>query len=336
MPRTGANGWPHAIIGYNNDNTLIERSSVHDNHGEGIGPFLSCSHWYMRDNVVYDNWSLNIYFDTQMGSCVAERNLCYNTGAYYTGSDWRNLPVHIGIHNENADLGWNWTDPDGGVVDSIVVKNNICVGQGQSFRSFPYANGPSSYRHVVVANNTFASDPVEAGTQAMRVRKGDNFRIVNNIIAQGSVLLEDGVGAGIAFESNLVTSGTVTVSGSGVSHSGTIVASAGFAGGAPYAPASFRLATGSEAVGAGAAVAEVDDDFYSAARSGAMDLGALIYGATVVGAQPSAPRAACARRPLLLVAAGGRGHVGVAHSLSGRLLTEQSGNTRAQAVVIVQ
>lgn len=275
-PRTGDRTWPHAIIGYDADNVTIENCLVHDNHGEGIGPFLSCSHWYMRNNTVYDNWSLNIYFDTQDGYSVAENNVCYNTGKYGDGSDSRNLPVHIGIHNENADLGWNWADADGGVVDSIVVVNNLCLGKGQSFRSFPYDGGPSTYRDIVVANNTFASENGGENTHwNVRVRKGDGFRVVNNIVSAGKVLLEDGAGDGIVFESNLVASGTVTTYGSGITKNGTITERAGFVDGTGYDPAGYALVAGSAALGAGLTVAEAATDFYGEGRDEPYDLGAI-------------------------------------------------------------
>lgn len=274
-PRTGARNWPHAVIGYNCDNVLIEKSAIHDNHGEGIGPFLSCNRWYMRDNVLHDNWSLNIYFDTQLGNSVAERNLCYNTGKYYSGDDWRNVPVHIGIHNENNDLGYNWPDPDNGAVDSIVVKNNICLGKGVSFRCFPYANGPSTYTNIVVAHNTFASDDVHGGGTSMRVGAGNDFRIVNNIISTGGVLLENGIGDGISFENNLVAGGTVTINGGSIAQSGTVVAPAGFVGGDALTAESYRLLPASAAAGAGVAVSEVTHDFYGATVSSPPDLGAI-------------------------------------------------------------
>jgi len=105
IPRRNNVVWPHAINGENGDNIKILNSRIHNNHGEGWS-LSGSSNWEISKNIVYDNWSVNIYVDTDEGN-ILDGNFVYNTGKYT--SQARDYSDGIRIANEQADL--NGGDP---------------------------------------------------------------------------------------------------------------------------------------------------------------------------------------------------------------------------------
>jgi len=65
----------HAINGENGDNIKILNSRIHNNHGEGVGPYLGPATGKLA-KMSYDNWSVNIYVDTDEGNILVDGNLC--------------------------------------------------------------------------------------------------------------------------------------------------------------------------------------------------------------------------------------------------------------------
>ena len=68
FPRNQKGIWPHAIIGYNTSDVTVSGNRIHNNNGEGVGPYIGSDRWQILNNVVYDNWSANVYIDTLLVS----------------------------------------------------------------------------------------------------------------------------------------------------------------------------------------------------------------------------------------------------------------------------
>jgi parallel beta-helix repeat protein len=69
LSRKRSSGWPIGIAISVSDGSVVRSNRVYENHGEGIG-VLSSSHVQVHDNIVYDNYSVNVYLDNAPNSKV--------------------------------------------------------------------------------------------------------------------------------------------------------------------------------------------------------------------------------------------------------------------------
>ncbi|MBT9246029.1 right-handed parallel beta-helix repeat-containing protein (plasmid) [Gemmobacter fulvus] len=76
--RNRNSGWPIGIAIAVSDQSIVRANRVYENHGEGIG-VLSSSNVKVHGNVVYDNFSVNIYLDNAPKSYV-QANTIGSTG----------------------------------------------------------------------------------------------------------------------------------------------------------------------------------------------------------------------------------------------------------------
>ena len=202
-PRSASAIWPHAVIGFKSRDVTVIGNRIHDNNGEGVGPYIGSDRWKILNNIVHDNWSVNVYVDTDLGDVVVDGNFIYNT----PGRDVEQpIELHDGIRlaNEAADLGK--ADPDPSYYN-IQITNNIIVGTGGGIRSLPYAFGPSFLKDSIIANNTIG--PLMDNARAIEVGAGDNVTVVNNLAVSNPILLTKGLGAiGIVASNNWVSDPT--------------------------------------------------------------------------------------------------------------------------------
>ncbi len=267
--------WPHAIIGFNAARVNILDSKIHDNHGEGVGPYLGCSYWVIRNNQVYDNYSINIYVDTDIGNVIVDRNLSYITGKYNTfgpfGRAKLNYPDGIRIANENADLdGATDTTP---IVTNVVVTNNVVIGTGDGITSFPYANsagviGPSGLARSLIANNTIVNlytgpDTFKTG---IVVARGTNVTVANNISYPQAIRLGQRNAVNIKALNNMVADAVSLDFDPAVVRANTVLGVPGFVGGESYSADSYRLGVASPGINKGLNILSVVSDFAGAGR----------------------------------------------------------------------
>lgn len=195
FPRDPNGIWPHAIIGYNTSDVIVKGNRIHNNHGEGVGPYIGSDRWQILNNIIYDNWSVNVYIDTDLGDVVVDGNLIYNTGKYTTHE--KDLSDGIRIANEIADLAREDQTPG---IYNIRVTNNIITGTNGGIRSFAYEGGPSYLLNSVIANNTIG--PLVPGSEAIYVDLGENVKVLNNLVTSNSILLYRGINSGIVAQNN--------------------------------------------------------------------------------------------------------------------------------------
>ena len=255
FPRNQKGIWPHAIIGYNTSDVTVTGNRIHNNNGEGVGPYIGSDRWKILNNVVYDNWSVNIYVDTNLGDVTVDGNLIYNTGKYSGQPKDRSDGVRIA--NELAD--YDNTDPTPGVY-GIRVTNNIIIGTNSGVSSFAYEDGPSYLSNSIIANNTIG--PVLPGTDAIYVKLGDNVQVLNNLVTTNPIFLYKGIGAGIIARNNGVVSATqILPSGENVSITETKVADLNLILGTGFLAENYAAIVGAVWYGAGAPVPNLTKDF---------------------------------------------------------------------------
>jgi Right handed beta helix region/Protein of unknown function (DUF1565) len=280
----GSNNWPHAIISWQTQNVRILNNQIHDNHGEGVGPFSGSSSWIISDNKVFDNWSVNIYIDSSADNHIVRRNLVYNTGKY--GVTGNNNPDGIRIANEDADCQTGNEDPTP-AISNVRVINNIVINTGGGIRQFSYGDpvycnrGMRSYlKNSLIANNTVikstsnngVGDGIIVGTGA------DNVRVVNNIVYQDELAIYGAQGAGVTVQNNLLDSvSSLQAGATGISVRGMIYGNPGFVSGTGYTAQNYKLQASSPAVNKGLALSQVFLDYERVARpqGGAYDIGAF-------------------------------------------------------------
>jgi hypothetical protein len=284
-PRDSIGDWPHAIISWQTQNVRILNNKIHDNHGEGVGPFSGSSNWLIADNEVFDNWSVNIYIDSSGDNHTVRRNLVYNTGKY--GKAGGNNSDGIRIANEDADCQTGTEDPTP-AISNVRVVNNIVINTGGGIRQFAYGDpkycnrGLRSYlKNSLIANNTVVSstsnngvgDGIVVGTGA------DNVRVINNIIYQDELAVYGAQGAGVVVQNNLLSGvSSLSASGAGISVSGMIYGNPGFVSGTGYLARNYKLQASSPAVNKGLILTgQVALDYERVARpqGGAFDVGAF-------------------------------------------------------------
>jgi len=130
---------------------------VHNNGGEGILAYKGEGGTVIKDNVVYDNWSVNIYIDNQPNGII-EKNLVFchepNENDLYNNGDndpsdnknFRRLRA-IGIMTADENYGLN---PP---ANNIFIANNIIIGCRIGISHYGQAQN-SGLKNVLVAHNT--------------------------------------------------------------------------------------------------------------------------------------------------------------------------------------
>jgi len=180
-----SSGWGYGLGYISGGNGKIIGNRSFSNHGEGIG---TCGGWgypgskgiEIKDNIIFDNWSVNIYIDHGT-AMVIDSNLIYVSGNQPFPQETRSIPNGI-LCAEELDYGYP------GNLRDMVLTNNIVIGCRRGFSFGRWSMNESGMKNFFVANNTFINS-VQYGIHADNgYHSGSVFR--NNIIyqAKGKVL----------------------------------------------------------------------------------------------------------------------------------------------------
>lgn len=206
-------GWAATVDFAANLRPVARGNVVHNNGGEGIdltatmAPFAS-GHGLVEQNVIYDNWSVNLYFDEQPYD-VGRNNIVFNhapdpsTYLYagnldpYNDLDKYSVCVMLGDEENSSDATNNYAN-----LDHSQIYNNVIAGCRIGIRD--YAEGQAhailyhGIKNTLIANNTiilpsatfqnsavigiFLSD----NTTPSGINRNVNSSIVNNVVIAAS------------------------------------------------------------------------------------------------------------------------------------------------------
>jgi hypothetical protein len=164
-----------------------------------------------------------------------------------------------------------------------VIANNIVINAGYAIQTWHAAS------HVIIFGNTLVNNlrPITVGAGDSPGGKVNDYSMVQNNIVYNSIntaIAETGTtGFNNQYVNNLIYRGNTSIRlNNGLHATGTINADPKFVNNTGTAAGNYRLQPGSPARGAGFALAGIAADFDGRVRprSGATDLGALLFGET--------------------------------------------------------
>lgn len=260
--------WSQAVSTTYSSGVTITGNRIRRNYGEGIALIVT-DRGVVRQNELYDNYSVEIYLDNARQS-VVDRNYVTTTGDARFHRD--GAPA-IGIACANEPY------PHATPLADLTITNNIVLWARWGFYYGSYGTG-GGLQNVRVANNTF-HQPSEFALHvegASRTKANVQHRgtiIENNIFrAAPNRPLVRVTGSGITYRANNWSGGSAgnAASPSDVPGDPRFVNPAGSNG-----PADFRLQQGSPCIDRGATVKAVTTDYFGKRRTGRYDIGAHEY-----------------------------------------------------------
>ena len=203
-------GWSGGIAWETNLRPVARGNIVHMNGGEGVISYGTqagkpSGSALFEQNVVYDNWSVNMYFDNQPND-VARNNIIFNhpadTSTWFkppsSGYPWTELYKYsvclmLADEENSSDSTGNYANLSG-----TQVYNNLLAGCRMGIRDYSEGNAHTIKYHglknTLIANNTIilpASPPpntdtigifLQDNTTPSGVNRNVNSVIQNNVI----------------------------------------------------------------------------------------------------------------------------------------------------------
>ena len=147
---SGSGGRGSAVkVQLGGENVLIRNNTVYNNCGEGIAATRGIG-VRIEDNIVYDNFSVNVYIDNSPSSS-ATGNTIYNTNdSRYFRNGAGAVCVLLGTENY---AGW------GNQLKNVLVEGNTIRDCTKGIRFYGEVGGIVPDANVVIRNNTFMNVP---------------------------------------------------------------------------------------------------------------------------------------------------------------------------------
>ncbi len=255
--RKNTNNHPHVILGFWSNNVIHRNCRVIRNHGEGVGPYVGCTNWIIENCEVADNYKINVYVDSEIGSCIVRNNLLYNTGYYVAGGTTNQQPSGVRVANEVSDfVGWGGvSDPSKYLVQNVDIYNNIILNCNTGIEIFPYNNGPFQLTNSTISNNTIVG--TVDNTSGIYITAPGVKEIRNNIV----------------YNTYGITLNQYAV------FSGNYINNPQFINGTGFAADNYKLASNSPCINAGTTISKFSTDYEGNLRpaGNAYDIGAYEF-----------------------------------------------------------
>jgi hypothetical protein len=237
---------------------ILRRNTTFNNWGEGLSCFAA-DHCTLEDNIVYDNWTNNLYL-SDVTNTLVQRNMVYVSS---------NPAIRF---RENSNPGITLADED--TVDprsanNTIINNFIYNADLTAFWWTLVAN--SGLNNVLIANNTIVDGSLFTGAGGSPAIVNVNSQIRNNIILGKKSAVPNN--SGITFSNNnwatrpaLAASGTDIVGDPQIVRTGTTTQGA-------LTSAYFKILWSSPVINAATPLASVPTDFFQVIRGAQPDVG---------------------------------------------------------------
>lgn len=281
-------GWGMGLSFFSGGNGRIVNNVVFENHGEGIGslgwPGLSGTNGLeISSNVVYNNWSANIWLD-HVSNALVDKNFSYVNDNAPSPNERRSRPSGI-LCAEEESFGVP------GDLRNGIITNNVVLNCDAGF-GFWFNTLGSGLRNFLVANNTFINCPSYAISIDAGVHEDSIFR--NNIIFQnnhsmmsfaepGNTVFDHNCwynsGAEYVYEWNGQALNFDQWRSSTGQGTGSFLADPLLASGPTYMVSSYEVDINSPCINTGLAISSISDDFYGNPRpdGAGWDVGAFEF-----------------------------------------------------------
>jgi parallel beta-helix repeat protein len=180
------------VRGGANANNIVENNYIYWNHGEGLSIAIGGNGNILRNNVVSDNWSVNLYNDGAGLNNTYDNNLVWNTNdanfwpcvpGGCTNGDWSySLGLSAGIE----------TDSPGGSIAGTRFTRNIIINTNGGIRTFRAPGQNQPITGLTLDNNTI----INSSACILLVNNGtaiSDITVANNICIQDGGLNPSGV-----------------------------------------------------------------------------------------------------------------------------------------------
>jgi hypothetical protein len=187
-------GWPMGAVSHSTPGIRFAGNISYKNGGEGLGAYSGLGGSIFEDNLVFDNWSVNIYVDNQPNALV-RRNFIFcrdpDPGDLYNNqdadpSDNRNLKRLRAEGIYTADEVYGETS-SANFRDAVIV-NNIIIYCRRGIGHYGQAEG-SGLKNTLIANNTIIVPNAEPpdGFYSGLLIPGNNGNNSNTIYANNII-----------------------------------------------------------------------------------------------------------------------------------------------------
>jgi hypothetical protein len=260
--KTLTGGWGSGIKVRESRGVWIERNTVSNNFGEGMG--TRGTYITIRGNVVYNNYSVNIYTNSE--NALIERNFVYCTPN--SGYERSGLPaVGIGLGEEYYP-GWGARLKNARVLNNIVsfCRNGIrYLGADAGVVGGGLKNATIAFNTLYGSTNAALSIVYESAQTGSLIANNIIWQAENNLTAIDNL-------AGLTFQNNLWKVAPAAAYRS----PGDRYGDPKFAATPGYTTVSYRPSSTSPAAQAAANIG-IAADFFARTRGPAFDIGAIQF-----------------------------------------------------------
>ncbi len=185
MPR-GRSGtvfsWAPVVAAGDSQHIIYRNNIIHENWGEGLAAGVGSTDVLIEDNVLYDNFALQLYVN-RVQDVIIQRNLIYHTDdpQFQRGGDPSQCIV---LNNELVD--------DVSIlVNNILIQNNVITGCKTNIAIWGGQSDEFSVRDVQILHNTLVDTHTntDADTFALAISSNatlSNITVERNIIFQSN------------------------------------------------------------------------------------------------------------------------------------------------------
>lgn len=175
--------WPVIVNVVGSDYVMIRKNKIHESWGEGVAAGRNSTHVTIEDNVIFDNYALQIYVQRSQ-DVIVQRNLVYHTNApqFRRGG---NPSSCIVINNESGFSGSL-------VTNRIKVVNNVATGCGQGIAIWGNSGSDVRTSNVQINHNVVANAIRNTATTPVGILVNPRAKLYNISVRKNVVLQDTG------------------------------------------------------------------------------------------------------------------------------------------------